>query len=715
MRARPIPTDERQPIAGRPLVQRLALGIACGVVALALNQIPAPIVPSASPQFAFGGAFVLLAFQRLGVLPGVVAAIIGFASWSAVPEVPVVSMGLFALEGFVVTRWAGRTRSLVVADILFWITGGALFDAIAAVWWLHLPAGYVLLLLVKQLMNGTMSAVVAEWLSRSARVRVALGLPAEATRTWHEVLFDRTVPLVMVPMTIIALLLARASNTATMNETSARLRRASAEAGEVADQFFQARLNTMENLSHSLLVRGGTSEERSAGLLRDFLKAHPEFLGMVVTDAAGIITASIPEASLTGEPLTGRDLSAWSYFRTARATNRPTFGEIALGSLHMRATDVEPIVPLAVPLPAAAGGFGGIVMGALDASALWSILRARVASDNGAVQLLDRAGRVVASSNPLSRPGELHRREMREAAAAPTDAPRLVAASEDASYVGRLGVSRQLTIAQPLATFPFTVLVHEPLWTVHRALMPTSAALIVLMLVALLSVYAVARRLGAQLVAPLHSIGTVAEDLADGHPAPREMLQRFGESPVQEIRTLGAQFVRMDQALRARRDSDANAVQASETKYRETLEQLAQAQKMEGIGRLAGGIAHDFNNLLTPIVGYTDLAIAGVPADSPARKDMAFVRTAAGRAKEVVAQLLAFGRAQVLDTRRLDLADAVAEFETFFHAWVERKQPQIHSEIRDKKEISDTLRDTLTKAVTDAKTEFTATKGIKVA
>jgi CheY-like chemotaxis protein len=42
---------------------------------------------------------------------------------------------------------------------------------------------------------------------------------------------------------------------------------------------------------------------------------------------------------------------------------------------------------------------------------------------------------------------------------------------------------------------------------------------------------------------------------------------------------------------------------------------------------------------------------------------MSLVRTAAGRAKEVVAQLLAFGRAQVLDTRRLDLADAVAEFE----------------------------------------------------
>jgi predicted RNA binding protein with dsRBD fold (UPF0201 family) len=37
------------------------------------------------------------------------------------------------------------------------------------------------------------------------------------------------------------------------------------------------------------------------------------------------------------------------------------------------------------------------------------------------------------------------------------------------------------------------------------------------------------------------------------------------------------------------------------------------------------------------------------------------------------------------------------------------------TEIRDKREISDALREQLTKAVTDAKTEFMAAKGIKAA
>jgi F-type H+-transporting ATPase subunit alpha len=59
--------------------------------------------------------------------------------------------------------------------------------------------------------------------------------------------------------------------------------------------------------------------------------------------------------------------------------------------------------------------------------------------------------------------------------------------------------------------------------------------------------------------------------------------------------------------------------------------------------------------------------------------------------------------------------DAVREFETFFYGWLERKQGTILAEIGEKREISDTLREQLTKAVTEAKTEFMATKGIKAA
>src|SRR5258707_988025 len=49
--------------------------------------------------------------------------------------------------------------------------------------------------------------------------------------------------------------------------------------------------------------------------------------------------------------------------------------------------------------------------------------------------------------------------------------------------------------------------------------------------------------------------------------------------------------------------------------------------------------------------------------------------------------------------------DAVRDFETFFYGWLERKHAQILGEIREKKELSDALRETLTKAGNDATPE----------
>ena len=57
--------------------------------------------------------------------------------------------------------------------------------------------------------------------------------------------------------------------------------------------------------------------------------------------------------------------------------------------------------------------------------------------------------------------------------------------------------------------------------------------------------------------------------------------------------------------------------------------------------------------------------------------------------------------------------EQVRAFEEFFYGWLERKQPQIVTEIRDKKEVSDTLRDALTKATNDAKTEFMAARSAR--
>jgi PAS domain S-box-containing protein len=83
-------------------------------------------------------------------------------------------------------------------------------------------------------------------------------------------------------------------------------------------------------------------------------------------------------------------------------------------------------------------------------------------------------------------------------------------------------------------------------------------------------------------------------------------------------------------------------------------EDLVQAQRVEGIGRLAGGIAHDFNNLLTVILGSVELAHNAVKS-GPALSHIEHVRSAAERAATLTQQLLAFARKQVIQPRVIDL------------------------------------------------------------
>jgi PAS domain S-box-containing protein len=88
--------------------------------------------------------------------------------------------------------------------------------------------------------------------------------------------------------------------------------------------------------------------------------------------------------------------------------------------------------------------------------------------------------------------------------------------------------------------------------------------------------------------------------------------------------------------------------------------QLLQAQKMESVGRLAGGVAHDFNNMLSVILGYTELIKLRLEPDNPLLHDLMEIERAAGRSKDITAQLLAFSRKQIISPRPMNLNDLIS-------------------------------------------------------
>lgn len=100
-----------------------------------------------------------------------------------------------------------------------------------------------------------------------------------------------------------------------------------------------------------------------------------------------------------------------------------------------------------------------------------------------------------------------------------------------------------------------------------------------------------------------------------------------------------------------------NAARLAETRRlaRQSEDIPVLAQSMDSMGRLAGGIAHVFNNLLTAIACETELALARLPADEPARKNLREIEKVGQRGAALARQLLAFSGRQVLHPKVLQL------------------------------------------------------------
>ncbi|KKC34373.1 chemotaxis protein CheY [Devosia psychrophila] len=86
---------------------------------------------------------------------------------------------------------------------------------------------------------------------------------------------------------------------------------------------------------------------------------------------------------------------------------------------------------------------------------------------------------------------------------------------------------------------------------------------------------------------------------------------------------------------------------------------LAQAQKLETIGKLTGGVAHDFNNLLQVVSGNLQLLSKDIAGNERAEQRVANAMAGVSRGSKLASQLLAFGRKQALEPKIINISRLV--------------------------------------------------------
>ncbi len=73
-------------------------------------------------------------------------------------------------------------------------------------------------------------------------------------------------------------------------------------------------------------------------------------------------------------------------------------------------------------------------------------------------------------------------------------------------------------------------------------------------------------------------------------------------------------------------------------------ETIAHQQRLQIMGTMTGGIAHEFNNLLTPIMGYSELLMYGLPEGEENYDSASEIYEASRKAKEIIQQISSLSR-----------------------------------------------------------------------
>jgi two-component system NtrC family sensor kinase len=88
----------------------------------------------------------------------------------------------------------------------------------------------------------------------------------------------------------------------------------------------------------------------------------------------------------------------------------------------------------------------------------------------------------------------------------------------------------------------------------------------------------------------------------------------------------------------------AQAFNGMTRRLAETQRQLAQADKLASVGRLAAGIAHEINNPLTGVLTYASLLQKRLPAEGPDAEDLEVIVRETKRCRGIIRELLDFAR-----------------------------------------------------------------------
>jgi two-component system, cell cycle sensor histidine kinase and response regulator CckA len=576
-RGRLLVSGERATAWYQSVPLRVAVALLLGVLGFWLNTIPATLLAEGTPEFVFGGAAALLSFVWLGPRLGTLTTVISVAALLPVRGWSSLVVAVYLLEPVVVYWLFGRLGSLVAGSVLYWLTLGALLDRLGYGALLGLAHASLMLLLVKQLLNGFMDALVVEatvWLS-PARAAAALGGPRLPSKLQVYV-FRRVLFVVLLPIFLLALLYTRTAYQRRVDESQAGQLQAAGNVRARVEAFAMSSTDALAHLARTIELRRGPRRGETGSTLEAFHERHPEYPYVAVSDAAGAIVAAVPTDWGSDGAAVGSSMAGRRYFAEARRRTSPSFPVLVMSPRGAPSPGAGPVLGLTAPLFDATGAFDGLVVAAVDYSSLPAMLAESRTEPTQRPVLLDGTLAVIAALDPELEPGRSIAGRVPAYLLRGRDARSFTFRPQGSAPVASLlGGDLRYAVFQPIPLTGGSVLVELPLEGVQAEMVGVTYSVVASVVASLVLACLVAVYLAKRIASPLVRVNRTAAAIAAGRFPDAAPIVELTSSDIGEFRELGSNLLTMQEGLREYRALSVERERESEERFRATFHQAA--------------------------------------------------------------------------------------------------------------------------------------------
>jgi signal transduction histidine kinase len=375
-------------------------------------------------------------------------------------------------------------------------------------------------------------------------------------------------------------------------------------------------------------------------LFADVLRSQPLLLNILLTDRNATLKGTgLPVRAELGSTVT------LPYVQAVVSSGNAMISELTTGQVSGK-----PTVVLAYPVRMEGhSDVAGVLALGINLTEMQTLFRDIPLPEGSVVTLTDAESRVLARS----RDADLYIGKALGTAAPPKDVPgRRVMTGPDGvpRFYGNAVIGRG----------PWLLSVGIPTSVAVSRLAPLFLRNIIISSVGIVAVLLLSLGLSTLIGRGISGVRDAVQRIADGDLSPPVRTP----VPNLELAQLRDAFITMAANLRETQEKLDRQFE-QERKVRETLQslqrQVVRQERLAAVGVLVSGVAHELNNPLQAILGTAELLERRGGLSDDALEEIAFVKTQAGRAREIIRNLSRFSSQQSGPPALVDLRDVIGE------------------------------------------------------